>query len=161
MVASLRASESSVSPTLSRTCLLASAADRALLDDALTPLPWTITTAVVLPEVIALVETDMATVIVVRVATITTTVLAIDPHLVALWRIILPLLLAVDTMIHTDATTLLLRLILMSMGDPHTTDLLEIFLPERVDTHERVAIRETMIVVDVTDLPQPNMPIGV
>jgi hypothetical protein len=150
MVANSKDSESSVSPTLSRTCLPASAADRALLDDALTLLPWTITTAAVLPEVIALAETDMGTVTAARVATITTTVLAIDPHLVVLWKTILPLLLAVDTMIHTDATTLLPHPILMPMGDPHMTDLLEISLPERVDTHERVAIHETMTVVDVT-----------
>jgi hypothetical protein len=162
MAANSRASESSVLPTLSRRCLLASVADHALLDDAPTLLPWTITTAVVLPEVTALVEMDMATATAVRDATTTTTVLAIDPHLVVLWKTILPLLLAVDTMIHTDATTLLPRRILTPMGDPHTTDLPEISLPpERVDTHETVAILETMIVLDVTDLPQPNMPIGV
>jgi hypothetical protein len=151
MAANSRASESSVLPTLSRRCLLASVADHALLDDAPTLLPWTITTAVVLPEVTALVEMDMATATAVRDATTTTTVLAIDPHLVVLWKTILPLLLAVDTMIHTDATTLLPRRILTPMGDPHTTDLPEISLPpERVDTHETVAILETMIVVDVT-----------
>jgi hypothetical protein len=108
-----------------------------------------ITTGAVLPEVIALVEMDTATAIVARDATTMTTVLAIDPHLVVLWKTILPLLLAVDTMIHTDATTLPHR-ILTPMGDLHMTGLLEISLPERVDTHERVDIRETMIVVDVT-----------
>lgn len=162
MAVNSRDSESSVLPTLSRTCLLVSVADRALLDDAPTLLPWTITTAVALPEGTVLAETGMATATVVHVATTMTTVLAIDPHLVVLWKTILPLLLAVDTMIHTDATTLLPRPILTPMGDPHMTDLPEIsLLPERVGTHERVAIRETMTVVDVTDLPQTKMPIGV
>lgn len=170
MAVNSRDSESSVLPTydkvapsnctnceltrrcrLSRTCLPVSVADRALLDDAPTLLPWTITTAVALPEGTVLAETGMATATVVHVATTMTTVLAIDPHLVVLWKTTLPLLLAVDTMIHTDATTLLPRPILTPMGDPHMTDLPEIsLLPERVGTHERVAIRETMTVVDVT-----------
>jgi len=150
----LRSSESTALLTLSLTCLLASAADHALLDDARTPLPWTITTVAALLEDTAPVETGTATATVARVAIITMTVLAIDLPLVVLWKTTLHLLLAVATKIPTDATTPLLLPTLTPTGDPRMTDLLEIsLLPERQDTHEMVAILETMTVVDATDLP--------
>ncbi|KAJ4161099.1 hypothetical protein NW765_005950 [Fusarium oxysporum] len=59
--------------------------------------------------------------------------------------------LAAATMTPIAATTLL-RPIPMPMGDLLMTDLLEISLRERADTHEMVVIPETMIVVDATDL---------
>ena len=136
---------------LSPTCLLASAADHALLDDARTPLPWTITTVAALLEDTAPAETGTATATVARVAIITMTVLAIDLPLVVPWKTTLHLLLAVATMIPTDAITLPLLPTHTPMGDPHMTDPLEIsLLLERQDTHEMVAILETMTVVDAT-----------
>ncbi|KLP20149.1 Uncharacterized protein LW94_11894 [Fusarium fujikuroi] len=73
----------------------------------------------------------------------------IDLLLAVPWRTILPLPLAVATMTPIAATTLL-RLIPMPMGDLLMTDLLETSLRERGDTHEMVAIPETMTVVDAT-----------
>ncbi|KAL5595219.1 hypothetical protein FOVSG1_008908 [Fusarium oxysporum f. sp. vasinfectum] len=75
----------------------------------------------------------------------------IDLLLAVPWRTILPLPLAAATMTPIAATTLL-RPIPMPMGDLLMTDLLEISLRERADTHEMVVIPETMIVVDATDL---------
>lgn len=146
MAANSRASESNALLTLSPRCRLANVVDPVLQDDAHTLRLWTSTTDAVLPEVIVLAGMDTAIAIAALDGITMTTVLAIDRHLVVPWKTTPHLLPVVAMMTPTDETTLPHR-ILMLMADRHTTDPLEIFLRERVDTHEKVVIRETMIVV--------------
>lgn len=147
-----RDSESNALLTLSRTCLLASAVDPAPQDVDLILLPWTTTIGVALPaDIVLAVVVVTATEIVVLVAITMMIAPVIDLLLAVPWRTILPLPLAAATMTPIAATTLL-RPIPMPMGDLLMTDLLEISLRERADTHEMVVIPETMIVVDATDL---------
>lgn len=156
MAANSRASESNALLTLSPRFLLANVVDPVLQDDAHTLHLWTTTTDAVLPEVIVLAGMDTAIAIAALDGITMTTVLATDRHLVVPWKTTPHLLPVVAMMTPTDETTLPRR-ILMLMADRHTTDPLEISLRERLDTHERVVIRETMIVVvHATDLSQTD-----
>lgn len=146
MAANSRASESNALLTLSPRFLLANVVDPVLQDDAHTLRLWTTTTDAVLPEVIVLAGMDTAIAIAALDGITMTTVLATDRHLVVPWKTTPHLLPVVAMMTPTDETTLPRR-ILMLMADRHTTDPLEISLREKVPTHERVVIRETMIVV--------------
>lgn len=143
---SLRGTRIDLMCRLSPRFLLANVVDPVLQDDAHTLHLWTTTTDAVLPEVIVLAGMDTAIAIAALDGITMTTVLATDRHLVVPWKTTPHLLPVVAMMTPTDETTLPRR-ILMLMADRHTTDPLEISLRERLDTHERVVIRETMIVV--------------